>query len=53
LNAAWLVRARERLQSLSWFMKRLKEPLARLVNRQEKTPGNVFRGAVQIGGNPR
>jgi hypothetical protein len=33
---------RERLQSLSWFMKCLKEPLARLANRQDKTQGAFF-----------
>jgi hypothetical protein len=33
---------RERLQSLSWFMKCLKEPLARLANRQENTRGVFF-----------
>src|SRR5262249_1577210 len=32
------------LQSLSWFMKRLKEPLSRLVNRQEQTRGTFFEG---------
>ncbi len=34
--------ARERLQSLSWFMKCLKEPLSRLANRQDKTKGAFF-----------
>ena len=33
---------RERLQSLSWFMKCLKEPLARLANRQDQTRGAFF-----------
>jgi|GEM_PF-2975234 len=32
----WIFRARERLSSLSWFMKSLKEPLSRMVNREEK-----------------
>jgi len=32
----------DRLQSLSWFMKCLKEPLARLANRQDKTHGAFF-----------
>ncbi len=43
-DAAWVVKARERLQSLSWFMKCLKEPLARLANRQDKTRGFFFEG---------
>ena len=38
----WVAAARERLQSLSWFMKCLKEPLARLANRQDKTRGAFF-----------
>src|SRR6185437_9016313 len=42
LNPAWVAKARERLQSLSWFMKCLKEPLARLANRTDKTRGAFF-----------
>jgi hypothetical protein len=40
----WVARARQRLQSLSWFMKCLKEPLARLANRQDETRGAFFEG---------
>ena len=36
--------ARARLQSLSWYMKCLKEPLSRLANRQDKTRGAFFEG---------
>jgi hypothetical protein len=43
-DEAWVAKARERLQSLSWFMKCLKEPLARLANQQEKTRGFFFEG---------
>src|SRR6516164_9877027 len=43
-DAAWVAKARERLQSLSWFMKCLKEPLSRLANRQDKTRGAFFEG---------
>jgi hypothetical protein len=35
-DTQWVTTARERLQSLSWFMKYLKEPLSRLANLQDK-----------------
>ena len=38
-DAPWIAKTRDRLQSLSWFMKCLKEPLSRLANRQDKTRG--------------
>jgi hypothetical protein len=41
-DPAWIARARERLQSLSWFMKCLKEPLARMANREDKATGAFF-----------
>ena len=41
-DSLWVATARERLQSLSWFMKCLKEPLSRLANRQDKTRGTFF-----------
>jgi REP element-mobilizing transposase RayT len=43
-ESGWVARTRQRLQSLSWFMKCLKEPLARLANRQEETRGAFFEG---------
>jgi hypothetical protein len=43
-DVSWMAKARERLQSLSWFMKCLKEPLSRLANRQDQTRGAFFEG---------
>jgi Transposase IS200 like len=43
-EAQWVATARGRLQSLSWFMKCLKEPLSRLANRQDGTRGTFFEG---------
>jgi REP element-mobilizing transposase RayT len=43
-DAKWVATARERMQSLSWFMKCLKEPLSRLANRQDETRGAFFEG---------
>ncbi len=43
-DTKWVTTARERLQSLRWFMKCLKEPLARLANREEQTRGAFFEG---------
>ncbi len=40
----WVATARQRLQSLGWFMKCLKEPLSRMANRQEETRGVFFEG---------
>ena len=40
----WIRKTREQLSSLSWFMKCLKEPLARMVNREEKCTGAFFEG---------
>ena len=38
-NAEWVARARGRLADLGWFMKCLKEPLARLANREDDCRG--------------
>jgi REP element-mobilizing transposase RayT len=43
-DVKWVATARQRLQSLSWFMKCLKEPLSRLANRQDQTRGAFFEG---------
>jgi hypothetical protein len=43
-DAPWVAKTRDRLQSLSWFMKCLKEPLSRLANRQDHARGAFFEG---------
>jgi len=43
-DSEWVATARERLQSISWFMKCLKEPLSRLANRQDQVRGAFFEG---------
>ncbi len=43
-DAPWIASTRERLGSLSWFMKCLKEPLSRMVNKAEKCTGAFFEG---------
>ena len=51
-DANWVATTRARLQSLSWFMKCLKEPLSRLANRQDKGARGIFRGTIQERGDP-
>lgn len=41
-DPAWVVQTRARLQDLGWFMKCLKEPLARLANAEDGTRGAFF-----------
>jgi hypothetical protein len=39
-----VAKARQRLQNLSWFMKCLKEPLARVANKEDGCSGAFFEG---------
>ena len=41
-DIAWVAKTRERLQSISWFMKCLKEPISRRANREDKCRGAFF-----------
>jgi hypothetical protein len=43
-NSNWVRETRSRLSSLGWFMKCLKEPLARLANQQDRCTGAFFEG---------
>lgn len=43
-DVAWVEEIRKRLSSISWFMKCLKEPLARLANKADGCKGTFFEG---------
>lgn len=43
-DTKWIATARERLASLGWFMKCLKEPLARMANKEDGCKGVFFDG---------
>ena len=43
-DAAWVAKTRQRLGDLGWFMKCLKEPLAKLANREDDCTGVFFEG---------
>ena len=43
-NPKWVEETRKRLSSLGWFMKCLKEPLARMANKQDSCTGAFFEG---------
>ncbi len=45
-DAAWVSSTLARLGSRSWFMKCLKEPLSRMVNKAEKCTGAFFEGST-------
>jgi hypothetical protein len=43
-DADWIAEARSRLANLGWFMKSLKEPLARIANKEEGVSGAFWEG---------
>ena len=43
-NVKWIAETRSRLNSLGWFMKCLKEPLARMANKEDDCKGTFFEG---------
>ena len=43
-DKAWIARTRKRLAKLGWFMKCLKEPLARMANKEDGAKGHFFEG---------
>jgi hypothetical protein len=43
-DSAWVAKVRKRLADLGWFMKCLKEPLARMANREEGCTGAFWEG---------
>ena len=46
-DAAWVAKTRTRLRSLSWFMKSIKERLARRANRADRCTGHFWEGRFQ------
>ncbi len=46
-DSAWVAKARLRLRSLSWFMKSIKEGLARRANRDDGCTGHFWEGRFQ------
>jgi len=46
-DAAWVAKIRTRLRSLSWFMKSIKERLARRANRADRCTGHFWEGRFQ------
>ena len=46
-NMDWISKMRGRLANLGWFMKSLKEPLARTANKEEGVSGAFWRDATK------
>ena len=46
-DEGWVANMRERLKDLGWFMKQLKEPFARLANREDETRGTYWNARYQ------
>ena len=46
-DALWVAEMRRRLADLGWFMKCLKEPLARMANKEDGCTGAFWEGPVR------